>query len=154
MTEAEGAEQLKLTREVGETIKELYDALAQLRDVKKQVDDRVKKQRELANRAKVLTEKLVMVESELTQIQGEGGQDALNFPGRLDNQWVVLYATVANLERKPNKAVTERLADLTPPTAQVMQQGEGVLKNDLAAFNEVLKKAGLPPIVPNLPKTP
>lgn len=146
LTEAEGAAQVKMAREVGIQIKELYDTLAQLRQVKKDIDDRVAKQRELAPRARQLTEKLVAVESEITQIQGEGGQDALNFPGRIDNQWVALYGNVANLERKLNKAITERYADLKPPTDQLMQRGKGVLSADLAAFNEVLRRAGLPTI--------
>jgi hypothetical protein len=85
--------------------------------LKKDVAAAVEKQKELAPRAKQLTDKLVAVESEVTQIQGEGGQDALNFPGRIDNQWVVLYGSVANSERKVNKAITVRYADLKPPRA-------------------------------------
>ena len=98
-------------------------------------------------------DKLVAVESEITQIQGEAGQDALNYPGRIDNQWVVLYGSVANTERKLAKAITERYADLKPPTDQLMQRGKGVLTTDLAAFNEVLKRAGLPPIEVKPPTT-
>jgi hypothetical protein len=152
MTEEEGQAQLKLAREVGGTVKRLYDDLGKIRDIKMQIDDRVKKQRELANRAKALTDRLVTVEGEITQLQGEGGQDALNFPGRIDNQWVVLYQTIANLERKPNKGVMERLGDLTPPTDQLLKQGDAVMTKDLAEFNEVLKKAGLPVIAPKPPE--
>jgi hypothetical protein len=30
----------------------------------------------------------------MTQMQGEGGQDALNFPGRMDNQLLALYGAI------------------------------------------------------------
>ena len=93
--------------------------------------------------AKALTEKLVAIEGDITQLQGEGGQDALNFPGRIDNQWVALYGNVANAERKLNKALTERYADLKPPTDQLMQRAATALKNDVAAFNAAASKAGV-----------
>ena len=44
----------------------------------------------------------------ITQLQGEAGQDALNFPGRLDNQLVALHSNVVQEERKPNKSVNDR----------------------------------------------
>ena len=56
----------------------------------------------------------------MTQIQGEGGQDALNFPGRLDNQLVVLYGNIANSERRMGTPITERVKDLRPITDKIL----------------------------------
>jgi len=145
MTDAEGAEQLKMAREVGAQIKQLYDTLAQIRDAKKQAADLAAKSSTLAGAAKTLTDKLVAVESEITQIQGEGGQDALNFPGRIDNQWVALYGAVIGGERRLNKSVTERYADLKPPTDQLMQRAATVLKGDIATFNTAAQGASVTP---------
>ena len=146
MTEADGVEQLKMARGTGLQIKQLYDSLAQIRDVKKQAmeiaqkaDARVR----MEAAAKALTEKLVAIEGEITELQGEGGQDALNFPGRIDNQWIALYGNVAGAERKVNKSVKERYADLKPPTDQLMQRSAASLKNDVAAFNEAARRAGV-----------
>src|SRR5206468_6757246 len=85
----------------------VYDTLLQIRDVKKQAAEIAQKadaRTRMEAAAKALTEKLVAIEGDITQLQGEGGQDALNFPGRIDNQWVALYGNVANAERKLNKA--------------------------------------------------
>jgi hypothetical protein len=49
------------------------------------------------------------------------------------------------LERKLNTAVTERYNDLKPQFEQLMQRSAGVLKADVAAFNEAAAKAGLTP---------
>ena len=40
------------------------------------------------------------VEGDMTQLKGEAGQDALNYPGRLDNQLIVLYQNIVGTERK------------------------------------------------------
>jgi len=93
-----------------------------------------------------LTDKLVGVESVLTQIQGEGGQDGLNYPGRLDNQWTVLYGNASGAERWPVKGVIERYNDLLPETNKLFADIQAVLTKDVAAYNAVATKAGLPAV--------
>jgi hypothetical protein len=150
MTEADGAEQLKMAMDVGAKIKELYDTLAKLRDAKQQAADISTKSNgntALAAAAKKLNEQLVAVEGDITQLQGEGGQDALNFSGRIDNQWVALYGNIVQLERRLNKSVKERYTDLRPQTDDLMERATGVLKKDVDAFNAIATKAGAAPIV-------
>jgi hypothetical protein len=149
ITEAEGAEQLKMAMEVGGQIKKLYDTLAKLRDAKQQAAQSAETAgatSPVAAAAKAFTAKIVAVEGELTQLQGEAGQDALNFPGRLDNQWVALYSNVTQLERRVNRSVKERYTDLRPSTDDLMERAQGVLAGDLAAFNAVAARAGAPPV--------
>jgi hypothetical protein len=147
MTDADGAEQLKMAMEVGSEIKTLYDTLAKLRDAKQQAAKIAEKAGAAAAAAKAFTEKIVAVEGDMTQLQGEAGQDALNFPGRLDNQLVALYSNIVQLERKPNKSVKERYADLRAPTQDVMRRAQVVLTTDLAAFNDAASKAGAGTVV-------
>src|SRR5262249_17695226 len=101
----------------------------------------------VASAAKTFADRIVAVEGDLTQLQGEAGQDALNFPGRLDNQWVALYSNVSQLERKLNKAVKERYADLRAPTDDLMRRAQSVLTTDLAAFNDAASKVGAATVV-------
>ena len=58
----------------------------------------------------------------MTQLRGEASQDALNFPGRMDNQLVALYSNIVSLERKLNTAVTERYADIRPQIENLMER--------------------------------
>jgi photosystem II stability/assembly factor-like uncharacterized protein len=150
MTDAEGAEQLRLAREVGGQINELYTNLGKIRDVKAQAAEISKTAgagSPVAAAAKTLTDRLTAVESDMTQIQGEGGQDALNFPGRLDNQLVVLYNNIANTERRLGTPITERYKDLKPVADGILQRARTALQTDVATFNGVLTKAGLKAIV-------
>jgi hypothetical protein len=146
LTDADGADQLRIARETGAKIKQLYDTLLTIRDVKKQASEIAQKadaRARMEAAAKLLTDKLVAIEGEITQLQGEAGQDALNFPGRIDNQWIALYGNVTNQERKVNKAITERYADLTPPTDALMHKAATSLEVDVDAFNAAAKKAGV-----------
>jgi photosystem II stability/assembly factor-like uncharacterized protein len=146
MTDAEGAAQLKMALEVGGWVKQLYDTLAQLRDAKKQAAD-IATKAGAANttvnaQAKIFTDKVVAVEGDMTQLQGEANQDALNFPGRLDNQLTALYVNIIRSERKLGTMVNERYADLKPQFTNIMARAATVLKNDVAAFNAAAGSAG------------
>jgi photosystem II stability/assembly factor-like uncharacterized protein len=150
MTEAQGAEQLRLAEEIGLLTKDLYDNLARIRQVKQQA-------REMAAKAgapaaviaaeKTLRSRFEAVEGDMTQMQGEGGQDGLNFPGRMDNQLTVLYGAMIAPERRVGTPVLDRYKDLKPPAEALQKRWQAALKDDLAAFNAVATKAGLEPIV-------
>jgi photosystem II stability/assembly factor-like uncharacterized protein len=145
LTEAEGAAQMKMALEVGGWVKQLYDTLAQIRDAKKQGADIAQKTPVLATPAKTFTDRIVAVEGDMTQLQGEANEDALNFPGRMDNQLIVLYGDIVGLDRKLNTAVTERYTDLKPQFEQLMQRATSTLKTGVAAFNAAATQAGAAP---------
>jgi hypothetical protein len=146
-TPAHYDEQFKMTTEIGAITKRLYEELAKIRDAKAQLrkhaETAAAKEAGVGAGIKTLEGKLIGVESVLTQIQGEGGQDSLNFPGRLDNQWVVLYQNAAGAERWPVKGVIERYTDLLPETNKLFADITAVLTKDVAAYNAVATKAGL-----------
>jgi len=151
MTDAEGAEQLRMAQEIGGQIKSLYDNLAKIRDVKKQAAEMAQKSggsgSAIAAAANTLKQKLEAVEGDITQMQGEGGQDALNFPGRLDNQMIALYQSITAAERRMGSPVTERYKDLKPEADGVLKRAESALKVDVAAFNAVATKGGMQAII-------
>jgi hypothetical protein len=149
MTEAEGQEQFKMANEIGGMINTLYDELRQLRDAKRQANElsgKAPANSPVRAAAKTLVDKLVAAESELTQIRGEGGQDALNFPGRMDNQLIALYSNITNPERRLGTPVHERYKDLKPEADKLLQQARTALTTDIQAFNAVATKAGMTPI--------
>jgi photosystem II stability/assembly factor-like uncharacterized protein len=150
MTPEEGQQQLDMALEVGGWIKTLYDGVLSIRDVKKQVAALVEKagaKSPVATAANTLTERLTAVEGDITQLQGEGGQDALNFPGRMDNQLIVLYQGIIGPDRRLGSPVIERYTDLKPQAATLMQRLATTLKDDVATFNAVATRAKLQPVV-------
>jgi photosystem II stability/assembly factor-like uncharacterized protein len=150
MSDEEGAEQLRLALEVGGMVKDLYDNLARIRDVKAQARshaDKAGASSPVAAATRTLVERLEAVEGDMTQMQGEGGQDALNFPGRMDNQLIALYQNISGRERRIGSPIRERYMDLKPEADQLMAKARQALQDDVAAFNRVATAAGLPAIV-------
>ncbi len=152
-TQAEYEEQLRVARDVGLKVAELYAALAQIRDVKQQATDLGARMRragmgdDVSQAADALAKKLTMIEGELTQLQGEGGQDALNFPGRLDNQFVALYGAVSGGESGVSKGALDRYEDIKPELSKHLSNLEETLTSEVAAFNELIEKKGVKPLI-------
>jgi photosystem II stability/assembly factor-like uncharacterized protein len=142
ITDAEGAAQLAMAKEVGGWIKNLNESVLKIRDAKKQAADIAQKTPATAPAAKTLTDKLTEVESQMTQLKGEAGQDSLNYPGRLDNQLYALYQNITGTERKLNQPVTERYADLKPQYEALAAKWAAALTNEVSTFNAAATKAG------------
>jgi hypothetical protein len=83
----------------------------------------------------------------MSQPKGEAGQDSLNYPGRMDNQIVVLYQYVVGSERRLAQPLTERYADLKPQYEALAAKWTAALSTDVAAFNAAATKAGAATIV-------
>ena len=152
-TQAEYREQAELARAVGLRIADLYAELLRLREVKSQateIGERLERAGhgdDVAAAAATLSERLTAIEGELTQLEGEGGQDALNFPGRLDNQFIALYNSVAETDRRPSAGARARFADIRPGLAELLEQVEVTLATELPRFNELVRSTGVPAII-------
>jgi photosystem II stability/assembly factor-like uncharacterized protein len=149
-TPAQYAEQFKMTVDIGNRTKKLWDELARMRDVKRQLQEHIKSAGAASAAGKAaqsLHDKIFTAESELTQVQGEGGQDGLNYPGRLDNQWAALYSTASGTERWPTRSVIERYNDLLPQTDKLMATIAQLLSTEVAAYNKVATGANLTAVV-------
>ncbi|MEZ5319334.1 MAG: hypothetical protein R2752_18175 [Vicinamibacterales bacterium] len=150
MTPEEGQQQLRIAREVGGWIKVLYDDVRTMRDLKSQADKLVENapnNATVARAATALRDRLTSVEGDITQLQGEGGQDSLNFPGRMDNQLIVLYSNVVGPERRLGTPAMERYDDLKPEATALIDRANTAIKEGVTEFNAVATKAGLAPLV-------
>jgi hypothetical protein len=149
LTPEQGAEQLRMARDIGRITRQLYDDIATMRDLKTQADALAEKAGEsspVAAAAERLDETLTAVEGDMTQLQGSAGQDALNFPGRMDNQLVVLYSALVGPERRLGTPQIERYNDLKPEAEALLERAATAIKTGVAAFNEVATANGQPPI--------
>lgn len=142
LTDADSLAALKMAQEVGGWVKTLYEHLAQIRDARKQAEEIAQKTPGMAAPSKTLIDQLTEVEGQMTQPKGEAGQDSLNFPGRLDNQLIVLYDYIVTADRKLGQPILERYADLGPQYKALAAKWTTVLSTDIDAFNAAAAKAG------------
>ncbi|HVS14159.1 MAG TPA: glycosyl hydrolase [Thermoanaerobaculia bacterium] len=150
-SDADLAEQHELGQRIAGRLEEIYDAIRQIRDLEAQaegVTGRMKKagiqDEELPKLAKELGEKLSAVEEKLTQLKSKSGQDPLNFPPQIDNQYVELYAYVVASNHKPPAGAYHRLADLDPELDGLLGQLREIVDTDVAAFNAKAAELDIP----------
>ncbi len=156
--------QLRAGLQVRDTLNALYTALEQARDVKTQTTDVIARAKEMGRAEEIapladsLVARLTQVETRLTQVKSQSGQDPIRFAGMLDNQLTELYGNITGVdgyisggpEGRPTRGAMERSAELFTQWVALRDRLNRILETDLAALNAAIQRAGIPAIVARL----
>jgi hypothetical protein len=134
--------------QVRDKLSEANDAVITARDVKAQVTDRLKQAPQLANDGKALNAQVTGVEAEIYQIKNQSSQDPLNFPIKLNNKIAALMGMAASSPGRPPAQAMQVFKELSGKFDVQAKRMDKVYTEDLKAFNEQLKKLGLPEVTP------
>ncbi|HKK27985.1 MAG TPA: hypothetical protein VKB18_07870, partial [Gemmatimonadota bacterium] len=146
-------DQLHMATAVRDTLQGVYDAIRALRSSRKQVKAAAERAEaagadgEVAARADSLTARMTELEGELMQTRNESGQDPIRFPPQFDNQVAALYGNVAGPDGAPTRGARERWQDLLSQWKEFRGRLDGLLKDDLGAFNQLLQQQNVPAVV-------
>lgn len=150
-TPADYAKQLDLSLKIRDKLTETHNAIIQIRDVKKQVDDLVKRvgsqSKPIADSGAALIKRLTEVEEALYQTKNQSSQDPLNFPIRLNNKLAALLGVVARSETPPNEQSFAVYTEVTGEIDAQLQKLTQIMKNDVPAFNQLVRDANIPAVV-------
>lgn len=152
-TDADLKAQFDLAVAVRDTLTQTHHAIRNLRAVRQQVTDiaeravRAGYDQKVKTAAETLSQKLTELEEELIQTKVEGGQDTINYPPRLDNQFAYLYSVVNAQESYPTWGSYELFEDLKAKLAPQLDQLQNLLQTDLAKFNALLRQEAVPRII-------
>jgi hypothetical protein len=124
--------------------------------VKSQIDDRLARapaaaSQELSAAGKPLETNLTGVEAEVYQIKNQSSQDPLNFPIKLNNKLAALNGVVSSAPGAPTAQALQVFSELSAKLGTQTGRMKTYYDRDLARFNELLKKYGLP-IIDTTPK--
>jgi hypothetical protein len=100
----------------------------------------------LKKQAAALSDKLTAVEEKLTNPNIKADEDDLNYEPTLDHDWTYLAAIVASADAKPTPASEQYYAVLKQRLDAVAGELQGVLDQDLKAFNTAVADAKIPPV--------
>ena len=152
-TQPEFEAQFELAARVKTSLDEIYSTIRELRSVREQVN-RISQDAEKAgvnlqteDLKKEIIEKLKAVEEQLIQVKNESGQDPLNFPPLLDNQFAYLYGYVSGGNNAPTEGAEKRFGDLQKEWEKIAGEYRIILENQVKGFSKAVEKAGLPRIV-------
>ncbi|MBM3763638.1 MAG: glycosyl hydrolase [Acidobacteria bacterium] len=139
--------QLELSLQIQAKVNQANEAVIRIRDVKEQVQEAVAKTPKASEAGKKLVAALTAVEEELYQTKNQSGQDPLNYPIRLNNKLAALLGTVQGSDTRPTAQASQVFEDLATKANAPLKRLEGLLATEVAAFNQVVKKADVPAVV-------
>ncbi len=146
--------QFDLLIEIRGKLSETHDAINGLRSVRKQVDEWVQRAGagssadDVSKAAGALKERLSAIEKELIQVEYLGARDRLHQPARLNKKLAELSKVVASGDYAPTKQAYDVFRDLSGRIDRQLEQLNKVTDTDVAEFNDLVQKLGLPAIVP------
>ncbi len=151
-SDRDAVEQFRFLREISVKVEEANDAVVRIRTLRTALDksstDIEGKPNAALARTQIVALKaaLTTVEEAIYQTQNRSGQDPLNYPIRLNNKIAALIGVVGSGDYRPTDQSREVFARLSREFAVEAAKLDRLVKVDLAAVNEELRKAGLAPI--------
>lgn len=144
--------QFEFLTKTGEKVTATHTAIAEIRDLRTQLETlsaRLKpEQKDLKDRAAEIGKKLTAVEEELIQTKIRSGQDALNYPIKLNNKLAALSAVVDASDYAPTMQSYDVYNDLTARIDAQLAILARIKSEDIASFNKAYTERGLPVVVP------
>ena len=143
-------EQFDLMIQVRDKITETHDAIRTIRSVRTQAQDLAARAAgagnggEIGEAAEAMSEKLTAVEGKLIQTK-RGSLVAVQL--MLHSQFGWLNTIVNSADARPTDQSHERFEELKTELARSLGELQEVLNTDLAAFNEMVRALGVPPVI-------
>ena len=126
-----------------------HDMIGRLRTIRGQVKEAAKRSKDskldeqIQTRANTIVQQLDDLEAKLIQTRNEAGQDPINYPSMIDDQFAYLYSVVNAQDDRPNQGAYDRLEDLKKELAPLEQLFQDIRNNHVAPFNDFLSQSGL-----------
>jgi hypothetical protein len=128
------------------TVNQIHGLREQLTALKKRLKEQ-KKGENVVQATDELDKKMTAVEEELYQPKMKSTEDNLNYPDKLDQQFISLGSGVENADSAPNAAAYERFKELSAQLDGLMAKWQEIESKDLPALNELIRKEKIPVIM-------
>jgi hypothetical protein len=120
-------------------------AVIEIREAKSQLA-RYKKEDKVKDAATALEKKLTEVEEAIYQTKLKAGEDALNFPIKLNNKLAALKGDVEESDTAPSRQEQMVYEEIAMQSNAELDKLKKLLGGDLPAFNKQVREANIPAI--------
>ncbi|HET9979028.1 MAG TPA: hypothetical protein VFQ32_01185, partial [Ktedonobacterales bacterium] len=151
--------QFELLLAIRDRLSEVHNGINTIRSIRKQTEEWESRAKDLpihdkvAAAAKDLRDKLLAIEGELTQVKAKVRSDTMDHPIKLNARVAALAAVVSSGEAAPTRQSRQVFEDLSARVATQLQRLDALISADVAAFNTLIREAGVSAIVPPAPST-
>ncbi|MGE3467797.1 MAG: glycosyl hydrolase, partial [Pyrinomonadaceae bacterium] len=148
-TQEDFAKQYDLMVRINAKLSETHRSILEIRDLRTQleaVSRRLKspEQKDLIDKAGNIVKRLTEIEETLFQTKIRSGQDALNYPIRLNNKLAALSSFIDGSDDPPTASAYVVFADLSAKIDAELAKLSAVKSTDIADFNKQYSANGLP----------
>ncbi len=151
ITQAALQAQFTLLLALRDKVSETYKAANSVRSIRKQIADweqRATNNTDIVESGKQIRQKLTAIEEELIQVKAKDQMDTLDFPMKLSAKFASLAGTVGSADAAPTRQAQQVFAELSARLEMLQQQLHTIIASDVAAFNEQIRGANLPAVIP------
>jgi hypothetical protein len=152
-SQEEFKEQFDFLIEIRDKVSEAHRAVNTIRDIRKQTEDLVAwlekhpSKDTVASVSKKLNEQLKTVEEEIIQVKIKSGQDALNYPIKLNDKIATLSGVVSSADTRPTKQSYDVFTELSAKLDTNLARFKQLVEQDLASFNLLVKSLEIPAVI-------
>ncbi|MEZ4683709.1 MAG: hypothetical protein R2932_56815 [Caldilineaceae bacterium] len=141
--------QFALWQQIRDKVDETHQGINKLRKIRKQLDiwsEQAGDNKQIVDAAAVIKEKLTSIEDELIQTKVATAGDRLRVPARLNTRLIGLISIVAAADAKPPKQAYDVYGHLSGQIDNQLALLDGIIGDDLAAFNDLVLAAKVTPV--------
>ncbi len=152
-TQEEFKEQFDFLIKIRDKVSEAHRAVLTIRDIRKQTEELVARLEKhpskdtIGSVSKKLNEELKKVEEEIIQVKIKSGQDALNYPIKLNDKIATLSGVVSSADTRPTKQSYDVYNELSDKLDTQLAKFKGLVDKDLVSFNQLVKSLEIPAVI-------
>ena len=145
--------QFDLLLQIRDQVSKVDEAINQMNSVKRQVDDLTKRlpnddhARTVRESGKKLEDRIAPIQDQLIQSKAKSGQDVLNYPIQLNNELVALAGSISTADAAPTEQAYQVFDMLKQRSEEQLARWNDVVKNDLTAFNQLVRQQDVQAII-------
>ncbi len=150
---AEWSAQQEFLKQSGEQFEDLHKSVNRMRQVKKQIEtynESLKDNadmKDIVNSGKELIKKIDKWESNLIEPRSKNFQDVINFPNKLNSEFLQLRGVADTHDPRLTKGVQDRARDVQADWNTYKQQMTDIEKKDIASYNQMFKDKNVPALI-------
>lgn len=152
-TPAEWIAQQEFMKQAGDQFEELHKSVNKMRQVKKQIEtynESLKDNadaKDLIQSGKDLIKKIETWESNLIEPRSKNFQDVINFPNKLNSEFLQLRGVADAHDPRLTKGVQDRARDVQADWSKYRGQMQEIIQKDIADYNKKFRDKNMPAVI-------
>ncbi len=147
------AAQQEMLNQVERSAEEITQSINKMNKVKKQVESYGEtfsdnpELRDLVKQGKDLVKKIEQWQSQMIQTKFKTGQDVVNYPNKLNSEFMILRNSLGDHDPRVTQGVRDRLSDIQADWQKRKQEVNDIIQKDVGNYNKMFREKNVPALM-------